>query len=83
MFPPFNYLMHKLNEKQIEAGAIKVSSVCSYIDANLNSQLSLKQLVEVSEVSYQDLIELFKAHKNTTPMQYIRAKRTKLTHTNP
>lgn len=69
--------MQKLSEKQIEAGVIKVSNVCSYIDANLNSEISLKQLVEISELSYQDLIELFKAHKDTTPMQYIRAKRSK------
>ena len=72
--------MQKLTEKQIEAGVIKVSSVCSYIEANLNSEISLKQLVEISELTYQDLIELFKVHKNTTPMQYIRTKRAKTSH---
>lgn len=72
--------MQKLSEKQIEAGVIKVSKVCSYIDANLNSEISLKQLVEISELSYQDLIELFNVHKKTTPMQYLRNKRAKASH---
>ena len=69
--------MQKLTEKEIEDGVIKVGQVCSYIDANLSSEISLLSLVEVSSLNYQDLIALFRVHKNTTPMQYVRSKRLK------
>ena len=64
-------------QKTDEIGLIKVSRLCEYIDQNIDKTISFLDLVELSGLNYQELVALFQAHKNTTPMQYIRAKREK------
>lgn len=70
--------MLKVRHKKLEAEAIKISQVCEFIEANIRTEITLMKLVEFSGLAYQDLIQLFKIYKNTTPMQYARAKRQKL-----
>jgi len=70
--------MLEVKQKRTEAEAIKISQVCEFIEANIRTEITLIKLVEFSGLSYQDLIQLFKMYKNTTPMQYARSKRQKL-----
>lgn len=66
-------------KKQTESDLIRVSNLCAYIDANIHRDLNFLELVEFSGMTYQDLVQAFNAHKNTTPMQYVRMKREKRT----
>lgn len=47
----------------------------NYITSNLCKQITLTHLVEVSGVSARSLHACFRQHKNTTPMNYLKACR--------
>jgi len=52
-----------------------LDELCLWIDKNLDSSISINDLVEQTKLSNKDLQYLFEKYKQTTPMTYIRMKR--------
>jgi AraC-like DNA-binding protein len=67
--------LSKLN-LNAEANNIKLlDDLCHWIDANLDKNIGLKELVEQSQLSSTDVQYLFDKYRQTTPMTYIRRLR--------
>ena len=65
----------KLNPST-EANNMKLlDDLCHWIDANLDKNIGLKELVEQSQLSSTDVQYLFDKYRQTTPMTYIRRLR--------
>jgi len=52
-----------------------LDELCLWIDKNLDSSISINDLVEQTKLSNKDLQYLFEKYKQTTPMTYIRKQR--------
>ncbi len=52
----------------------------NYIKENLSDDLTLDQLVTVSETSASSLLRIFRLHRNTTPMRYVKQLRVEADH---
>ena len=50
----------------------RVASLCEWIVQNCDNNITWKQLTEQSNLSHSVLIHLFKVHRNTSPMVYVR-----------
>lgn len=70
--------MTKLSKLNLNAEANNIKlldDLCHWIDANLDKNIGLKELVEQSQLSSTDVQYLFDKYRQTTPMTYIRRLR--------
>ena len=50
----------------------KINRLCVWISENCDDPIDWGQLTRASGLPHNDLIHIFKAHKKTTPMIYVR-----------
>jgi AraC-like DNA-binding protein len=61
---------------RLQAEAQLVAKVCAWIDMHLAEDIDWDRLVRISGLPVARLKEVFVRHLKTTPMMYIRQRRT-------
>jgi len=61
---------------RLQTEAQLVAKVCAWIDLHLAEDIGWPELVSMSGLSVARLKEVFDRHLKTTPMTYIRQRRT-------
>jgi AraC-like DNA-binding protein len=59
----------------------KLVKLCEWIDQNIHASIGWTDLIAHSGMGHLELQREFVAHLHTTPMQWIRVRRKKLTET--
>ena len=75
-----NYSASPLRLKEYRGGLspTKLQRIVEYIEANLSSQISLKDLAQVAQISPTYFLRLFKQSIGTTPHRYVTQRRVNL-----
>ncbi len=59
---------------------LMIKHLCLWLEQRMDTQISMIQLVELSDLPYQELVRRFQIYTGTTPFQWLRQKRVQAKH---
>jgi AraC-like DNA-binding protein len=75
--------MKKSNKLSDEDSKKLLDEICVWIDENIEKNIGWEAICDASQLNHKELLFLFDKYKQTSPMTYIRKRRTETSKQKP